>query len=151
VRVGFTWDEEALLARVIIATGSAARCRKVRHESLTLDQARAVLTAAEGTPLNAYIVLSLPTCVGTEELRALTRDHLDLKAICRPIMAWRSVRLGGKIRTPPSPRVTELVQRKEPHPALTKGESAVAPHLGSSTTRLRLPCHSAEDVREGWK
>ena len=97
MRVGFTWDEEALLARVIIATGSAARCRKVRHESLTLDQARAVLTAAEGTPLNAYIVLSLPTCVGTEELRALTRDHLDLKAICRP--SWPGARCASAGRS----------------------------------------------------
>ena len=46
--------------------------RKVRHESLTLDQAQAMLTAAVGTPMNAYIVLSLLTGVRTEELRALT-------------------------------------------------------------------------------
>lgn len=49
-------------------------------KSLSLDQAQALLAAAEATPMNAYIVLLLLTGVRTEELRALTWDHLDLDA-----------------------------------------------------------------------
>jgi integrase len=94
VPVGFTWDEEALVARVITHRAS----RKVRHKSLTLDQAQAMLTAAVGTPMNAYIVLSLLTGVRTEELRALTWDHLDLEADPPTIMVWRSVRRGGETK-----------------------------------------------------
>ncbi len=47
-------------------------------KSLTLDQAKAVLKAAEDSPLYAYIVISLLTGARTEELRALTWDHVDL-------------------------------------------------------------------------
>lgn len=107
VPVGFTWDEEALVARVITHRAS----RKVRHKSLTLDQAQAMLTAAEGTPMNAYIVLSLLTGVRTEELRALTWDHLDLEADPPTIMVWRSVRRGGETKTPRSRRTLELPDR----------------------------------------
>ena len=46
-------------------------------KALTSDQARAVLAADEGTSMNAYVVVSLSTGARTEELRALTWQHLD--------------------------------------------------------------------------
>ena len=46
--------------------------------AVTLAQADAVLTAAERTRMRAYVVLSLLTGARTEELRALTWDHVDL-------------------------------------------------------------------------
>ena len=87
--------------------GTAGRPSK----SLTLDQAKALLAAAAGTHMNAYIVLSLLTGARTEELRALTWDHLDLDADPPTIMAWRSVRRGGETKTPKSRRTLELADR----------------------------------------
>lgn len=49
-----------------------------RSKSLTMNQAAVVLTAAEGSPLHAYVVLSLLMGARTEELRALTWDYVDL-------------------------------------------------------------------------
>ena len=45
-------------------------------KSLTLEQAVALMAAAEGTRLEAYIVLSLLTGLRTEEVRALRWDHV---------------------------------------------------------------------------
>lgn len=47
-------------------------------KSLTLPQAKALLAAAENSRLRAYVVVSLLTRARTEELRALTWDHVDL-------------------------------------------------------------------------
>ena len=47
-------------------------------KSLTLAQAEALLAAAVGTSLHAYIVVSLLTGARTEELRPLTWSHVDL-------------------------------------------------------------------------
>jgi len=80
-------------------------------KSLTFDQAAALLTAAEGTPLHAYIVVSLLTGARTEELRALTWSHVDLDATPPVIMVWRSVRTGGDTKTRKSRRTLELPQR----------------------------------------
>jgi integrase len=87
-------------------------------KSLTLDQAKALLTAAEDTPLYAYIVLSLLTGARTEELRALTWDHVDLdgrshdeQAVPPSIMVWRSVREGGDTKTKKSRRTLALPRR----------------------------------------
>jgi integrase len=84
-------------------------------KSLSLEQAGRLLVAAEGTPMHAYVVVSLLTGARTEELRALTWSHLDLegdtKAIPpRPpsIQLWRSVRAGGEPKTPRSRRTLEL-------------------------------------------
>ncbi|MFR9727903.1 hypothetical protein ACL03H_01655 [Saccharopolyspora sp. MS10] len=43
-----------------------------------MEQAKAVLSASEQSPLHAYIVLSMLIGARTEELRALTWDHVDL-------------------------------------------------------------------------
>lgn len=87
-------------------------------KSLTLDQAKAVLDAAEGTRLHAYVVLSLLTGARTEELRALTWAHVDLEG--RPgdnpplppsVHVWRSVRAGGDTKTRKSRRTLALPAR----------------------------------------
>jgi len=84
-------------------------------KSLTLDQARAVLTAAEDNPLHAYVIVSLLTGARTEELRALSWDHVDLdgRADAKPpvppsIKVWRSVRDGGDTKTRKSRRTLGL-------------------------------------------
>ena len=84
-------------------------------KSLTLKQAVAVLGAATHTPMCAYIVLSLLIGARTEELRALTWDHVDL--LGRPdadppmpphVEVWRSVRTGGDTKTRKSRRTLAL-------------------------------------------
>ena len=86
-------------------------------KSLTLEQAKALLDAAEGTRLHACVVLSLLTGARTEELRALTWAHVDLDG--RPnhnpplppcIHVWRSVRAGGDTKTRKSRRTLALPQ-----------------------------------------
>lgn len=80
-------------------------------KSLTLDQAGAILAAAEQSRLCAYIVVSLLTGARTEELRALTWDHVDLEGrpdadppIPPSIEVWHSVRAGGDTKTRKSRR-----------------------------------------------
>jgi integrase len=66
----------------------------------------------------AYIVLSILVGARTEELRALTWDHVDLsgKPDANPpvppsIMVWRSVRAGGDMKTRKSRRTLALPAR----------------------------------------
>lgn len=87
-------------------------------KAFTLRQAEAVLIAAEGTPMYAYIVLSLLIGARTEELRALTWVHVDLegKADANPpvppsVMVWRSVRASGDTKTRKSRRTLALPMR----------------------------------------
>jgi integrase len=87
-------------------------------KALTLAQAEALLAAAEGSPLGAYIVLSLLTGARTEELRALTWSHVDLvgDADADPpvpphIRVWRSVRAGGDTKSRKSRRTLALPHR----------------------------------------
>jgi hypothetical protein len=54
--------------------GQAGRPSK----SLTLDQASALLAAAQGTRMHAYVALCLATGIRTEEARALRWEHLSL-------------------------------------------------------------------------
>ena len=54
-----------------------------RSKSLTLDQAREVLTR-RADPLHCYIVVSLLTGARTEELRALRWEHVHLDGVRRP-------------------------------------------------------------------
>lgn len=104
-------------ARELVRRNVALLCQPPRgttgrpSKSLTLDQARAVLAAAEGTAMHAYVVVSLLTGARTEELRALTWDHLDLDGDPPTIEVWRSVRRGGETKTPLSRRTLELPDR----------------------------------------
>jgi integrase len=94
-----------------VPTGLEGRPSK----SLTLKQAEAVLKAAERSPLHAYIVLSLLIGARTEELRALTWNHVDLDGdasadppALRSISVWRSVRTGGDTKTRKSRRTLAM-------------------------------------------
>ena len=104
-------------ARELVRRNVAMLCQPPRgtagrpSKSLTLDQARAVLGAAEGTSMHAYVVVSLLTGARTEELRALTWDRLDLDGDPPSIEVWRSVRRGGETKTPRSRRTLELPDR----------------------------------------
>ncbi|RCG32974.1 site-specific integrase [Sphaerisporangium album] len=97
-----------------VPTGLAGRPSK----AFTLMQAEAVLKSAEGTPLEAYIVLSLLIGARTEELRALVWPLVDLVGkpdddppVPPSIMVWRSVRAGGDTKTRKSRRTLALPQR----------------------------------------
>ncbi|GAA5192458.1 site-specific integrase [Rugosimonospora acidiphila] len=97
-----------------IPTGQDGRPSK----SLTLDQAKALLTAAEASRLRAYIVVSLLTGARTEELRALDWDHVDLHGrpdddppVPASISVWHSVRAGGDTKTKKSRRTLALPLR----------------------------------------
>src|SRR5215211_5592351 len=77
-----------------------------RSKALTMAQAEAVLAAVKGSRMEAYVVVSLLTGARTEELRALTWDHVDLEGksdAARPIppsiKVWCSVRDGGDTKT----------------------------------------------------
>ena len=107
---------------VTTPTGKEGRPSK----ALTLDQATAVVQAAKGTRLHAYVVLSLMTGIRTEEARALRWDHVvawvDDKTGWRPVTevgfdhdelavyVWRSVRKHGDTKTERSRRTLALPQ-----------------------------------------
>jgi integrase len=74
--------------------------------SLTLDQAVAVLEAAEESSLHAYVVLSLLVGLRTEELRSLLWADVALEA--GTLAVYRSVRASGDTKTPISRRVLKL-------------------------------------------
>ncbi|MDF4250455.1 site-specific integrase [Streptomyces sp. WMMB303] len=97
-----------------VPTGQAGRPSK----ALTLAQAHAVLNAAEGRSLHAYVVVSLLTGARTEEMRSLTWDHVDLYGgpdmeppIPPYIAVWRSVRAGSDTKTRKSRRTLALPAR----------------------------------------
>lgn len=105
--------------RNVVALCSVPKGREGRpSKALTLAQAEAVLKAAEGSRMYAYVVLSLLTGARTEELRALTWDHVDLVGDpdARPpvpphLAVWRSVRAGGDTKTRKSRRTLVLPKR----------------------------------------
>jgi integrase len=82
--------------------------------SLTLEQASALLAAAEGTRMHAYIALCLATGIRTEEARALRWEHVDFgnPVASPPVPAsaavWRSVRSHGDTKTEKSRRTLAL-------------------------------------------
>ena len=89
-----------------------------QSKALTMAQAEAILTAAEGRRLYAYIIVSLLTGARTEELRALTWDHVDLDGdpdasppVPPHVAVWRSVRTGGDTKTRQSRRTLALPKR----------------------------------------
>jgi len=74
-------------------------------KSLTLPQAQALIRAAEGSRLHAYIVLCLMTGCRTEEARALRWDHVNLDGdpdaqppVPPHVAVWRSVRSHGDVK-----------------------------------------------------
>lgn len=93
-------------------------------KSLTLERAVTLMAAAEGTRLEAYIVLSLLTGVRTEEVRALRWDHVvawvggqwqpvseagfDHEQLA--VFVWQADR-GGDTKTPKSRRTLALPRK----------------------------------------
>jgi integrase len=104
-------------ARELVRRNVALLCEAPRgtqgrpSKSLTLHQATQLLAAAEGTSMNAYIVLALLIGARTEELRALTWDRLDLDGKPPTSQVWRSVRRDGRMKTAKSRRTLELPDR----------------------------------------
>jgi hypothetical protein len=90
--------------------GQAGRPSK----SLSLEQASALLAAAEGTRMHAYITLCLATGIRTEEARALCWEHVDFgDPVANPPVpasaaVWRSVRSHGDTKTEKSRRTLAL-------------------------------------------
>src|SRR5690242_21863065 len=82
--------------------------------SLTLEQASALLAAAESTRMHAYIALCLATGIRTEEARALRWEHVAFGDTVAdpPVPAsaavWRSVRSHGDTKTEKSRRTLAL-------------------------------------------
>lgn len=90
-----------------VPTGRPGR----RSKSLTLVQAEKLLSAADDSPLRAYVVLSLLTGARTEELRALHWGEVDLTGspdasppVPPSIAVYRSVRISGDTKTKRSRR-----------------------------------------------
>ncbi|WP_439675682.1 site-specific integrase [Embleya sp. MST-111070] len=95
---------------VTVPEGRAGRPSK----ALTLEQAKAVLTAAKASRLHAYVVVSLLLGVRTEEARPLTWAHVHLNpANDAPphIEVWRSVRKHGDTKTRKSRRTLAAPQQ----------------------------------------
>jgi integrase len=94
-------------------------------KSLTFEQAVALMAAAQGTRLEAYVILSLLSGVRTEEARALRWDHVvawvsgqwvrvldagfDHEQVA--VFVWRAERAGGDTKTPESRRTLLLARR----------------------------------------
>jgi integrase len=110
--------------------GQAGRPSK----SLSLDQAFALLKAAEGTRMHAYIALCLATGIRTEEARALRWEHVDLgdPVAGQPGPAsaavWRSVRSHGDTKTEKSRRTLPYPRWQRPRCGPTEsGRQATGP------------------------
>jgi integrase len=106
-------------------------------KSLTLEQAQALVKAAETSRLQAYIVLSLLTGCRTEEARALIWDHVDLEGdpdadppVPPHVAVWRSVRSHGDVKTRKSRRTLRLpmaaVEALKVHKVKQAGDSLLA-------------------------
>jgi integrase len=120
-------ERDGLAARNVAALVKPPRGQRAGRpsKSLTLEQATALMDAAQGTRLEAYITLSLLAGLRTEEARALRWDHLvawtagqwqpvteagfDHEQLA--VFVWRSDRAGGDTKTPKSRRTLALAHR----------------------------------------
>jgi integrase len=122
-----------LVARNVAALVRPPRGRTGRpSKSFTVDQAKTLLAAAEGTRMHAYVGLSLLAGIRTEEARALRWDHVVRwagdAAGWQPVTSvgldpgpdrqdqfaiyvWRSERFGGDTKTGKSRRTLALPRR----------------------------------------
>lgn len=100
-------EGQDLVRRNVSALVDTPRGQQGRpSQSLTLEQATALLAAAKRSRLQAYIALCLLTGIRSEEARALTWDHVDLEA--GTVSVWRSVRAHGDTKTQRSRRTLKL-------------------------------------------
>jgi integrase len=121
-----------LVARNVAALVKPPQGRAGRpSKSFTLEQAKALLAATEGTRMHAYVALSLLAGIRTEEARALRWDHVvtwaDDAAGWQPvttarldcaggedpfaIYVWHAQRHGGDTKTGKSRRTLALPRR----------------------------------------
>lgn len=77
-------------------------------KSLTLKQASDVIDRTRDHHMHAYIVTSLLTGLRPEEVRALRWDRVHLDAAVPFVEVWRSVRVGGDVKTPNSRRTLAI-------------------------------------------
>src|SRR6516164_1389405 len=126
-------EADDLVGRNVAALVKSPRGRTGRpSKSFTLDQAKALLAAAEKTRWHAYVALSLLAGIRTEEARALRWDHMvtwvDDATGWQPvttagfdaaragedryaIYVWRAERHGGDTKTEKSRRTLALHRR----------------------------------------
>jgi integrase len=119
-------ERDDLVGRNVAALVKPPKGRAGRpSKSLTLEQAVTLMTAAQGTRLEAYIVVSLLSGVRTEEARALRWDHVvawvgeqwvpvleagfDHEQVA--VFVWRAERAGGDTKTPQSRRTLALPRK----------------------------------------
>jgi integrase len=100
-------EGQDLVRRNVSALVDTPRGQEGRpSQSLTVAQASALLRESEKSRLHAFITLCLLTGVRSEEARALTWEHVDLKA--GTVSVWRSVRAHGETKTQRSRRTLKL-------------------------------------------
>jgi integrase len=100
-------EGQDLVRRNVSALVDTPQGREGRpSQALSVEQAAALLGAAEASRLHAYIVLCLLSGVRSEEARALTWDHVNLEA--GTMSVWRSVRAHGDTKTVRSRRTLRL-------------------------------------------
>jgi integrase len=120
-------ERDGLAARNVAALVKPPRGHRSGRpsKSLTLEQATALMDAAQDTRLEAYITLSLLTGLRTEEARALRWGHVVAWAGDQwepvteagfdhdqlAVFVWRSERAGGDTKTPKSRRTLALARR----------------------------------------
>ncbi len=75
---------------------------------MTEKQALDVLSLTKGHWMYPYIAVSMLVGIRTEEMRALTWDHVDLDAVPPVIEVWRSVRKSGDTKTKKSRRTLAI-------------------------------------------
>ncbi|MFF1625330.1 hypothetical protein [Streptomyces sp. NPDC058272] len=100
-------------------------------KALNLEQAKAVLAAARGSRLYAYLVVSVLSGVRTKEARPLAWDHVYLsppEGVPPHVVVWRSVRKHGEPKTRKSRRTIappkQVVDVLEEHLRWQKQERA---------------------------
>ena len=120
-------ERDGLAARNVAALVKPPKGQRAGRpsKSLTLEQATALMDAAKGTRLEAYIILSLLAGLRTEEARALRWDHVvgwtggQWQPVTEAgfdhgqlaVFVWRSDRAGGDTKTPKSRRTLALARR----------------------------------------
>jgi integrase len=120
-------ERDDLVGRNVAALVDAPKGKQAGRPSmsLTLEQAVALMAAAKGTALEAYIVVSLLSGVRTEEARALRWDYVVawMDEQWRPVsevgfdheqvavFVWRAERAGGDTKTPKSRRTLALPRK----------------------------------------
>lgn len=120
-------ERDGLVARNVAALIKPPKGQRAGRPStsLTLEQATALMEAAKGTRLEAYIILSLLIGLRTEEARALRWDHVVVWVDSQwqpvaeasfehnqiAVFVWRSERAGRDTKTLKSRRTLALPRR----------------------------------------